>query len=147
MNRSGLPGAVICLMAAVPTAPAEWPLSGETVRVTTFTGPTSVKGVLLQTEAAVLTVSLGAGKPPVRIPLASIERLEVVRGRRATVKEGAIVGGLAGAALGVAAMASLGYALCEGASSCGTSTEGYLVGVGIFGTAGAGVGATATFLE
>lgn len=86
-------------------------------------------------------MSLGSGQSPVRIPLASIKRLEVARGQRRAAKEGAFLGGLVGAVLGGLAVAGLGEALCENASNCGASAEGYLVGVGIVGAAGAGVGA------
>src|SRR5512145_1698066 len=109
--------------AAPEAAPSGWPVAGEKVRVTTFTGPRVQSGVVLQTDAQALTVSLGAGRPPVRIPLAAIERIDVARGRRTAVKQCAVVGGVAGAVLGAVAVAGLGRALCENAHNCGASAE------------------------
>ena len=40
-------------------------------------------------------------------------------------------------------MVGLGPMLCEGASNCGPSAEGYLVAMGTTGVVGAGVGALA----
>ena len=138
-----LPAAVLAAaaVAGANAAPSGWPITGEKVRVTTLAGRSREMGVIVQTDAESLTVSLGSGQSPVRIPLASIERLEVARGRRTTARAGACYGGLVGAVLGGLAVAGLGEALCENASDCGASAEGYLVGVGIFGAAGAGVGA------
>jgi hypothetical protein len=128
-------------VASATAAPSGWPATGEKVRVTTLAGASREQGLVVQTDAEALTVSLGSGKPPLRIPLASIDRLEVARGRRRAVGEGALVGGLAGAALGGLAVAALAEALCEYDSDCSGSAEGYLVGIGVFGAAGAGVGA------
>lgn len=137
-----LPAAVLAAaVAAANAAPSGWPATGEKVRVTTLTGRSLEKGVVVHTDAEFLTVSLGSGQSPVRIPLASIERLEVARGRRTAAKEGALWGVVVGAVLGGLAVAGIGEALCENATNCGASAEGYLVGVGIFGAAGAGVGA------
>jgi len=128
-------------MATANAAPSGWPATGEKVRVRRLRGQDSEKGVVVQTDAEFLTVSLGSGQPPVRIPLASIERLEVARGRRRAAPEGAVLGGVVGAVLGGLAVAGIGEALCENATNCGASAEGYLVGMGILGAAGAGVGA------
>ena len=127
----------------VSPSPAGWPVTGEKVRVTTLKSESRERGVVVQTDAEFLTVSIGSGMAPVRIALASIERLEVARGRRTAAKEGALWGGVVAAALGALAVAGIGEALCENATSCGASAEGYLVGIGIFGAAGAGLGALA----
>ena len=138
-----LPAAVLAgaAVAAVNAAPTGFPVTGENVRVTTREGGSRQKGVVVLTDADVLTLSLGPGRPPVRIPVASIERLEVARGRRTMAGEGAVVGGFAGAVLGGVAAVALGRALCENASGCGPSAEGVLAGVGLVGAAGAAVGA------
>jgi hypothetical protein len=138
-----LPAAVLAAaaVAGANAAPSGLPVAGEKVRVTTLAGRSREKGVVVQTDAESLTVSLGSGQSPVRIPLASIERLEVARGRRTTAREGAAYGGLVGAVLGGLAVAGLAEALCDYGSDCSASAEGYLVGAGIFGAAGAGVGA------
>ena len=136
--------AAAALAAAVATgnaAPFASPGAGEKVRVTTLRGRNLQTGVVVESDAEFLTVSLGSGRSPVRIPLGSIERLEVARGRRMAAKEGALWGGVVGAVLGGLAAAGIGEAMCENATNCGTSAEGYLVGIGIFGAAGAGVGA------
>ena len=129
--------------AGAASAPPEWPVAGERVRVTTLNGGSREKGVVVQTDAEFLTISLGSGQSPVRIPLASIERLEVARGRRTAAKEGALWGGVVGGVLGGLAVFGIGQALCENATSCGASMEGFLVGMGVVGAAGAGVGALA----
>jgi hypothetical protein len=139
-----LPAVVLAAAAATAgadAAPSGWPATGEKIRVTTLRGRGRQTGVVVQTDAGFLTVSLGSGRSPVRIPVASIERLEVARGRRTAAKEGAQWGGLVGAVLGGLAVNALGAALCENARGCGASAEAHLVGVGLFGTAGAGVGA------
>src|SRR5687767_7275404 len=138
--------AVVLAGAAVAGAsdvPSTWPITGEKVRVRTVAGANHSKGVVVQTDAESLTVSLGSGRPPVRIPLASIERLKVARGRRSAAREGASIGGLTGAVLGGLAVAGLAHALCEYDSTCTGSWEGYAVGMGVLGAGGAGVGALA----
>lgn len=139
-----LPAAVLAAAAVVggDAAPFGWPIAGEKVRVTTLAGRSREKGVVVQTDAETLTVSLGSGQPPVRIPLASVERLEVARGRRTTAREGALVGGLAGGVLAGLAVGGLMQALCENGSDCsGETARASLVGAAIVGTAGAGAGA------
>jgi hypothetical protein len=129
-------------VAGANAAPSGWPMTGEKVRVTTRAGRSPEKGVVVQTDAESLTVSLGSGRSPVQIPIASIERLEVARGRRTTARDGALVGGFAGAVLGGLAVGGLMHALCENGSDCsGETAQGALVGAGLFGTAGAGAGA------
>lgn len=128
-------------LAGAEPPPSNWPAAGERVRLTTLTSPGEQNGVVVETDAESLTVSLGVGKPPVRVPLGSVKRLEVARGRRTAVKEGAIGGGVLGTVLGVLAVTGLSQALCEGGADCTASGEGYLVGAGIFGVGGAGLGA------
>ena len=134
------------VLAAAAVAVADTPPSavvaiGEKVRVTTRTGRDDRTGVVMAADAQSLTVSLGSGKPPVRIPLASVRKLEVARGRRTAVKEGAISGGLVGLVLGVLAVHTVSHALCENATDCDASPQGYGIGAGAFAAGGAGLGA------
>jgi hypothetical protein len=123
-------------------APSGWPVAGEKVRVTTLAGRSREQGVVVRTDAEFLIVALGREQAPVRIPLASVERIEVARGRRSVAKEGALVGGVTGAILGGVAVAALSEALCESPSGCGGATaQASLLGAGLFGAGGAGVGA------
>ena len=138
--------AAVVLAAAVTdaaVAPSAWPVTGERVRLMTVGAETRQKGVVVQSDAEFLIVSLGSGQPPVRIPLASIERLEIARGRRTAAKEGALWGGVLGTVLGGLAVFGLSQAMCDYGSDCGGSMEAFLAGAGIFGAAGAGVGALA----
>ena len=137
-----LSAAVLAAAAvAVPDAPAfDRVATGEKVRVVS-TGLGDHTGVVLGTDAESVTVSVGPGKPPVRIPIASIKRLDVARGRRSAAKEGAITGSLIGGALGIVAVHYLSQALCEGGSDCDASLEGYGIGFGMFAAGGAGLGA------
>ena len=139
-----LPAAVLAAVAVAggDAAPLGWPIAGEKVRVTTRAGRSRESGVVVRTDADSLTVSLGRGQPPVRIPLASVERLEVARGRRTTAREGALVGGLAGGVLGGLVAGGITKTLCEIGSDCRVETaQASLVGAGLFGAAGAAAGA------
>ena len=136
--------AAAVLAAAVAGAdvqPSEWPTTGDKVRVTARTGVDDKTGVVVQADAQSLTVSLGFKKPPVRIPLASIQRLEVARGRRTAAKEGAISGGIVGVVLGVAAVYVASHALCEYDTDCDASPQAYGLGIAAFAAGGAGLGA------
>jgi len=137
-----LPAAVLAAaaVAVTPVPPSNRVAAGEKVRVAT-TSLGDKTGVVVAADAESVTVSVGAGKAPVRIPLASVKRLEVARGRRTAVKEGAITGGLVGGALGALAVLYLSHALCEGGSDCNAEVGAYGIGVGIFGAGGAGLGA------
>jgi hypothetical protein len=128
-------------VAAAESAPPGWPVPGEKVRLTTHTGTGRDKGVVVAADAEALTVSLGTGKPPLRVPLASLERLEVARGRRSAAKEGAITGGIVGGAFGIFAISVLSAVLCDNSDGCDASAQAYLGGAGIFGAGGAGLGA------
>src|SRR5687767_13609370 len=112
------------VLAAAAVAGADAPTPGEKVRVTTRASDETT-GVVVQADAETLTVSLGSKKPPVRIPLGSIQRLEVARGRRTAAKEGAISGGLVGVVLGVAAVYVASHALCEYDTDCDASPQAY----------------------
>lgn len=138
--------AAAVLAAAVAGAappPSEWPGTGEKVRITTRTAglDRETRGLVVQSDAHSLTVSLGSGKPPVRVPLSSIKSLDVARGRRRAVKEGAISGGLVGVVLGAAAVYVASNALCEYDTDCDASPQGYGIGIGAFAAGGAGLGA------
>ena len=128
-------------VAVADTPPSGVVATGEKVRVTTAAGLVDKTGVVMQADARSLTVSLGPGKPPVRIPLASVKKLEVARGRRTAAKEGAISGGLVGLVLGVLAVHTVSHALCENATDCDASPQGYGIGAGAFAAGGAGLGA------
>src|SRR5688572_25391774 len=128
-------------VARAEPGPSGWPDPGERVRLTTHKSEDREKGVVVATDAESLTVSLGSGKPPVRFAIASLERLEVARGRRSAAKEGAITGGILGGAFGVFAISVVSAVLCDNASGCDASAGAYLAGTGIFGAGGAGLGA------
>ena len=137
-----LAAAVLAAAVAAADTPASGVVvPGEKVRVTTRNSQDDKTGVVMEADARSLTVSLGSGKPPVRIPLASVKKLEVARGRRTAAKEGAIAGGLVGLVLGVLAVHTVSYALCENATDCDASPQGYGIGAGAFAAGGAGLGA------
>ena len=137
-----LAAAVLAAAVAVAdTAPSGVVATGEKVRVTTAAGLDDKTGVVMQADARSLTVSLGRGKPPVQIPLASVKKLEVARGRRTAAKEGAISGGLVGVVLGALAIHTVSHALCESATDCNASPQAYGMGIGTFAAGGAGLGA------
>ena len=129
-------------MIATDTRASGMVAAGEKVRVTaTGSGLDDETGVVVDADAQSVTVSLGPGKPPVRIPLSSIKRLDVARGRRTAAKEGAISGGILGLVLGVLAVHTVSHALCENATDCDASPQGYGIGAGVFAAGGAGLGA------
>jgi hypothetical protein len=119
--------------------PAGWPAPGEVVRVAEAGGPRR-RGTLVAVERDALVVSLDRDRPPTQIPLASIDRLEVARGRRSAAREGAALGALAGAACGAVLTTAFGKGLCGGGAHCGVSTGWVLGGAGVFAAAGAAVG-------
>lgn len=94
---------------------------GDTVRVT---APASYNGVgtvaALENDALVVEDEVRAD--PVAVPLSSVQRLEVLRGKKSRIVAGALIGGGAGLALGVAAAAS-----CEGHDTLCAGNNEYLI--------------------
>jgi hypothetical protein len=99
-------------------------------------------GTLVNIQESTLIVGEGKDGPRREVPLASVNRLEVSRGRHSSSGKGALVGMFAGAAGGVAA----GLVVCNH-GNCVNSGTGDLTGVWATalglggGLAGAGIGA------
>ena len=99
-------------------------------------------GTLVNIQDGTLIVGEGKDGPRREVPLASVNRLEVSRGRHSSSGKGALVGMFAGAAGGVAA----GLVVCNH-GNCVNSGTGDLTGVWATalglggGLAGAGIGA------
>ena len=91
------------LFAAVPAAPADDPLPvgpGARVRLTASGSRDRLKGTVQSLEPTVLAV-ISDDHQLVRVPRATITRLETGWGRRGNAKKGLLIGGLAGAGAGL----------------------------------------------
>jgi hypothetical protein len=131
----------VLLAAAVPVA-AQEPAhvsTGDKVRLTP-TGAGRFKATVLDVQPDALVVRLGEGAPR-RIALSGLSRLEVARGRRGHVLQGALIGFLPGFVLGAYAGNALG---CDdqGAdcTDVGAAVAGGLMAGGVTALAGGLVG-------
>jgi hypothetical protein len=115
--------------------------AGDKVRLTPADGR-RFSAVVVETEPDALVVRTGPQAAPTRVPLAGLQRVQVARGRRGHVKEGALIGFVPGFLFG----AVIGHVLgcddqgpnCSGATRA-TLAAGTMVG-GITAAAGGLVG-------
>lgn len=136
----------ILMVAAVPAAAqTRAPLStGDTVRFTQA-GAGRFRATVLEVQPGALVVRVGEGAPR-QIVLSGLERLEVARGRRGHVLQGAAIGFLPGFAFGAYAgnvlgcddqgpdCTNVGAAVATGLMAGGvTAVAGGLVGLAIRG--------------
>src|SRR5262245_35696650 len=133
-------GCAASLLAA--SAPAQEVVAGDYVRLRGPELPESpMVGRVLEVRPNHLVVQFDAKYSPWVVRRASLRRLEVARGKRSVAREGlvagAIVGGLAGAGLGLA----YGTGACEQfhCAPGATTTVGAALGAGAGGLLGAGL--------
>jgi hypothetical protein len=136
----------ILLAAAAPVAARDTASvrAGDKVRLTP-SGVGRFKATVLEVQEDALVVRVGEGAPQ-RIALSGLQRLEVARGRRGHVLQGALIGFLPGFAFGAYAGNALGCddqgpdctdvgAAIAGGLMCGgiTAVAGGLVGLAVRG--------------
>lgn len=134
----------VLVLAAAATAGADDGVglaAGDKVRLTPSSGR-RFSAVVVDTEADTLVVRTSPDGAPTRVPLAGLRRVQVARGRRGHVMQGALIGFVPGFLFG----AAVGYVLgcddqgphCSGATAP-TLAGGAMVG-GITAVAGGLVG-------
>jgi hypothetical protein len=91
---------IVGVLAAVPAAAQDSPsvATGDKVRLTP-SGAGRFQATVLEVQPDALVVRLGSGVPQ-RIPTSGLKRLEVARGRRGHVLQGALIGFVPGFAFG-----------------------------------------------
>lgn len=112
--------------------------TGDRVRYRLTGGDPLITARVLEIAEGSLLLETGKDRGPLRVDLASLERLDVARGRRSHARLGAILGGGAGGAFG-GFFGFMAASLDENESS--HPAEGVLLGAAIVGAAGALVGA------
>lgn len=133
---------LIALAAAAPEGPAQAaPRTGERIRI--FASSGTAEGTLVALDTAAVRFVPRAGGEERTVPLATVARMEVQRGRRSAVGRGAGIGMGIGAALGAALALATASTECEpgvdpGCLDAGTQA---LAGAGFGGLVGAALGA------
>ncbi|MGD2152538.1 MAG: hypothetical protein PVG79_04670 [Gemmatimonadales bacterium] len=121
---------------------------GERIRVSSDLYFDPLVGTLtaIESDTLMMAADWAAGPATVRLPLASVTRLEVSRGRGTKFVQGALLGGALGAALGAIEVAAFSnWGECWGPTvSCANDeevgVEHYLGAMAIGGAIGAGIG-------
>lgn len=132
---------LLLFVAAVPAAAQTATVAaGDKVRVTAASASGRFKATVLEVRPDALVVRIGEGAPQ-RIDLSGVQRLEVARGRRGHVLQGALIGFLPGFAFGAYAGNVLG---CDDqgpdCTDVGAAVAGGLMVGGITAVAGGLVG-------
>jgi uncharacterized protein YcfJ len=131
--------------------PAAYPQGVQVRVVSTDAGPLPLEGTLIYAEADTLTLYVPQYRSTVSVPVGSVTRLEVYRGRKGSAGKavkGAAIGTVAGAAMGAAIGATteaifggmLGSQRDYGDAIAVGAADGAVAGAFVGATAGATVG-------
>ena len=152
-NALALGSSVLCSAACVvshPT-PAAYPQGVQVRVVSTEAGPLPLEGTLIYAEADTLKLYVPQYRSTLAVPVGSVTRLEVYRGRKGSAGKavkGAVIGTVAGAAVGAALGATteaifggmFGSRRDYGGAMAVGAADGAITGAFVGATAGATVG-------
>lgn len=138
--------AALLLVAAAPVLAVDSRIQGLAigthVRLHSDTVAARVEGVVVQADHDAITVSVG--ERPVRIPVSSLDRVEISLGRRGNTRKGLIAGALLGILVGLGsevADEARGVRCTLYSDVACSRREAVVTGMAVMGGLGAGVGA------